>query len=185
MKKRILFLWMILIAAHLNAQPYDMKIYEKDGNQITVATETVKKLTFALDQTHALLVSQKNGSQIKSTITGINKITFNELTHIEATEQQLKMNIKTFVLHQNYPNPFNRSTTIKYELPAPGWIHIQILNVKGQLIRNLESRYRHSGVHRIVWNGENDNQQLVTTGLYFYKVKFNDSFQMKKLLFVE
>lgn len=185
MKKKVLFLWMILITSHLNAQSYEMKICEKDGNQITVATETVNKLTFTLDQTHALLVSQKNGSQIKSIITGINKITFNELTHIEENNEHLKMNIKTFVLHQNYPNPFNPSTTIEYELPTPGWIHIQIFNVKGQLIRNLESRYCHSGVHRIVWNGENDNQQLVTTGLYFYKVKFNDSFQMKKLLFVE
>jgi hypothetical protein len=185
LKKNTILLWVLLITSHLNAQSYDMKICEKDGNQIIVATETITKMTFALDQTHALLVSQKDGLQIKSIITGIDKITFNELTPIEATEQQLKMNIKTFVLHQSYPNPFNRSTIIKYELPTPGWVHIQIFNVKGQLIRNLESRYWHSGVHSIVWNGENDNLQPVTTGPYFYKVKFNDSFQMKKLLIVE
>lgn len=184
MKKNTFLLWVLLITSHLNAQSYEMKIYEKDGNQITISTETVNKLTFTLDQTHALLVSQKNGSQIKSIITGINKITFNELTHIEENNQHLKMDIKTFVLHQNYPNPFNPSTTIEYELPAPGWIKIQIFNVNGKLVRNLESRYSPGGVHRIVWNGENDNWVLVANGIYFYQVQFNDIVQMKKLLLI-
>jgi flagellar hook assembly protein FlgD len=183
-KKKALLLWMILITAHLNAQSYDMKISIKDGSQITVATETITKMTFALDQTHALFVSQKDGSQIQSNITNISRITFSEKTRVQESELRSEINARTFILRQNYPNPFNPSTTIEYELPAPGWINIQIFNVNGQLVRNLEYRYCPGGVHRIVWNGENDYRELVANGIYFYQVQFNNIVQMKKLLLV-
>ncbi len=177
MKKMIVvFLCTILIPNYLHAQSHTMKINQKDGNQITVATEAIRKMTFALDQTPAVVVLQKDSSQLKAT--------FSELTVIENPELRSPMNNQTFILRQNYPNPFNPSTTIEYELPAPGWIKIQIFNVNGKLVRNLESRYCPGGVHRIVWNGENDNQELVTNGIYFYKVQFNETAQIKKLLLV-
>ena len=184
MKVTPIFLAIILITSHLHAQGYNMKILQKDGNHITVATETIKKMNFASDRTHALIISQRDGSQIESIITGIDKITFSDVTPVEATKQLSDIENWTFILRQNYPNPFNPSTTIEYELPAPGWIKIQIFNVNGKLVRNLESRYYPGGVHRIVWNGENDNRALVANGIYFYQVQFNNIVQMKKLLLV-
>lgn len=184
MKIIINFFWMILITSLLQAQSFDMKISAKDGNHVTVATETVRKMTFALDQTHTLLVSQKDGSQIRSNITNISQITFSEKTRVHESELRSEIKTRTFILRQNYPNPFKPSTTIEYELPAPGWIKIKIFNVNGKLVRNLESRYYPGGVHRIVWNGENDNRALVANGIYFYQVQFNDIVQMKKLLLV-
>ncbi|MCK9558596.1 MAG: C10 family peptidase, partial [Candidatus Cloacimonetes bacterium] len=42
-----------------------------------------------------------------------------------------------FALRQNYPNPFNPSTTISFSLPQASKVHLDIYNLKGQLVKTL------------------------------------------------
>jgi hypothetical protein len=43
-----------------------------------------------------------------------------------------------FALHQNYPNPFNPTTTISFELFANSHVTLEIYNVLGQRIEDLD-----------------------------------------------
>jgi hypothetical protein len=183
-KIKMTFFWIILLTPSLQAQSYDMKITTKDNNHQSIPTASIAKMTFALDQTHALVVSQKDSTQIKAIVTNIASITFSKLTAIENSEPRSPLDNNTFILRQNYPNPFNPSTTIEYELPSQGWINIQIFNVTGQVVRNLESGYHLEGIYRIMWNGKNDYHELVVNGIYFYQVQFNNIVQTKKLVLV-
>ena len=182
MRKINLLLGIIFMVSQLHSQ--SLMISQKNGNSISVDTQSISKITFTSDRTYALVVSQNDESQLEAVLTNIDKITLNNLTEVKSQDDAL-VNIQKFLLYQNYPNPFNPSTTIAYNVPQAGWITVQIFNVNGQLVRNLDSKNVQSGFYRVVWNGDDDNHQPVSAGVYIYKVAFNTSVQMKKLLLLK
>ena len=77
-------------------------------------------------------------------------------------------------LYQNYPNPFNPSTTIKYNLKDNSNIKIDLYNTKGQKISTLINQNQVAGYHSIVWDGNDDFGNSVSSGLYLYKLVINE-----------
>ena len=86
----------------------------------------------------------------------------------------------------NYPNPFNPETTIYFETTN---LHensrIEIYNLKGQKIKKLEIWNMELGINNVVWNGTDDDNQSVSSGIYFYKLVSGDHQQMKKMLLLK
>jgi len=82
----------------------------------------------------------------------------------------------------NYPNPFNPETTISFSLPTSGLTSLKIYNLKGQLVRNLANREMATGTQRVVWNGMDDNNKPVSSGLYFYQVNNGGKSITRKML---
>jgi hypothetical protein len=78
--------------------------------------------------------------------------------------------INDFELFGNYPNPFNPSTTIAFSLPSRQNILINIYNQLGEKIRQLSNDEFEAGENKIIWNGLNDDNQLVSSGIYLYKI---------------
>ncbi len=71
----------------------------------------------------------------------------------------------------NYPNPFNPTTNISFTLPTKSKVEIAIYNVKGQKIKTLCDDEMESGEHKVVWNGVDDDNRTVSSGIYFCKMK--------------
>ena len=92
----------------------------------------------------------------------------------EPTGVEQKENIivpSTFELHQNYPNPFNPQTTIEYDLPEESIVSIEIFNLVGQKIRTLLIPTNQSqGYWKIIWDGCNDQNRLMGSGVYLYRI---------------
>ena len=77
------------------------------------------------------------------------------------------------VLLPNYPNPFNPETWIPYDLAEDADVHIQIYNLKGELIRALSPGFQTAGTYRtpsraVYWDGRNAMGEPVASGTYFY-----------------
>ncbi len=72
---------------------------------------------------------------------------------------------------KNYPNPFNPTTTISFDLPKSANVDLSIYNIKGQKVKTLTSEKYPKGKHSLIWNGTNDKNQNVGSGVYFYKLK--------------
>jgi len=89
----------------------------------------------------------------------------------------------SFKLYQNSPNPFNPSTTIKFDLPAPCTITLEVFNVLGQRVETLiQKQYFNPGTYSIVWTpGNRDN---LPSGIYFYRLKTENNrfIQTKKMI---
>ena len=85
----------------------------------------------------------------------------------------------------NYPNPFNPTTTISYSLPLEGRVSLNIYNVKGQLVRQLIDGSQSEGYYEVVWNGKDNNEKNVSSGIYFYKLSTKDNTIMKKMLMLK
>jgi FlgD Ig-like domain len=76
----------------------------------------------------------------------------------------------------NHPNPFNPSTEIRFQLSDIGkqqTVVLSIYNIKGQKVRQLVRDQLSAGQHSIIWDGENSNNQSVSTGVYFYQLELD------------
>jgi hypothetical protein len=89
-------------------------------------------------------------------------------------------------LHPNYPNPFNASTVIPYRLARESTIDIRIVNSLGRTVRNLLHNQKKSpGSHQVVWNGRNDANLFVPSGVYFIQLTSEKNIQYQKILFIK
>ncbi|MBL7148623.1 MAG: carboxypeptidase regulatory-like domain-containing protein [Candidatus Cloacimonetes bacterium] len=87
----------------------------------------------------------------------------------------------------NYPNPFNPMTTIKFTTEnTEKNTEIIIYNLKGQKIKQLVSNQLSAGQHSVVWNGTDENNQPVGSGIYFYQLKAGNQYsETKRMLLLK
>jgi hypothetical protein len=90
-----------------------------------------------------------------------------------------------FALHQNYPNPFNPQTTISFDLAAAAKAEVAVYNVLGQEVKLLIDGYLPAGKHSVVWDGRDDNNQQVSSGVYFYRLVSQGSALTRKMIMLK
>jgi hypothetical protein len=88
-------------------------------------------------------------------------------------------------LHQNYPNPFNPTTTISFELAAPGRIRLEVFDVAGCRVATLVDGMRAAGPSQAAWNGRDAVGQPVSSGVYFYRLLTGGTSQTKKMVLLK
>lgn len=88
-------------------------------------------------------------------------------------------------LQQNYPNPFNPVTTISYSIQDAGNVELIVYNVRGEKVRTLVQETMEAGTHKVVWNGIDDNENAVASGIYFYRIVTKNSSITKKSLLLK
>lgn len=83
---------------------------------------------------------------------------------------------------QNYPNPFNPTTTIYFTAEDAKHAEIIIYNLKGHKIRQYSIFNNQSS---IVWDGRDHNNNPVSSGIYFIKLKVGKSIFLKKTILLK
>ncbi|MBT4484201.1 MAG: T9SS type A sorting domain-containing protein [Candidatus Latescibacteria bacterium] len=76
-----------------------------------------------------------------------------------------------FNIQPPYPNPFNAETTIHYELPNDCKVELVIYDILGRKVAVLENEHKHAGAHTTVWNGTNNEDISVVSGVYIFRLK--------------
>ena len=87
-----------------------------------------------------------------------------------------------YYLNQNYPNPFNPSTTIEYGLKETGNVSLKVYNILGQEVKSLLNVQQEAGIHRVIWDGIDNNGIQAASGIYFYRISVNNYQEIKKLI---
>ena len=91
--------------------------------------------------------------------------------HPTSVEEPASSNApETYALFPNYPNPFNAETMIRYTLPEPARIRLVIYDVLGREVRALVDKEQIAGQHSVIWDGEDGEGELVSSGVYFYRL---------------
>jgi glucuronoarabinoxylan endo-1,4-beta-xylanase len=98
--------------------------------------------------------------------------------------ETVSLNPAEFILSQNYPNPFNPSTTIRYTLNKSSKVKVTIYNVLGINVRTLIDSYQNVGEHSLLWNGTDDYNKPVATGVYIYRIESGDLNLKKRMLLI-
>jgi hypothetical protein len=111
-------------------------------------------------------------------------------------------------LAQNYPNPFNPTTTIQYSVTsstvilsgaknlqdfssqssdkngAPqndnSHVSLKVYDVLGREIKTLVDQQQDPGNYKINFNGSD-----LASGIYYYKLQFDDNIQVKKMMLLK
>ncbi|HEX9972378.1 MAG TPA: T9SS type A sorting domain-containing protein, partial [bacterium] len=71
-----------------------------------------------------------------------------------------------FALFQNYPNPFNSSTTIKYSLAEKCDVSLEIYDINGRLVDEINFNNQEQGEHEFRWM-----PQSLSSGVYLVKIQ--------------
>ena len=84
----------------------------------------------------------------------------------------------------HYPNPFNSTITIRYELPNPRYVKIDIYNVQGHHVKSLVSEFEQSGEYFVTWDATNSQGMPVASGVYMYRIVADDIIESHKILLI-
>ena len=93
-----------------------------------------------------------------------------------------------YELNQNRPNPFNKGTVIPYRLAEPSTIALVVYDLSGQKVRTLVEGKMGAGEHRAVWDGKDEANRRVASGVYFFYLKGkaeDDAIIVKKLVILK
>ena len=85
-----------------------------------------------------------------------------------------------YSLVQNHPNPFNPETNISYQIPEVADVEITIYNIRGEKVKTLVNERKSAGHYSIIWNGTDDNDEPVSSGIYLYKLSTPTYSEIKK-----
>ncbi|MCD4820325.1 MAG: C10 family peptidase [Candidatus Cloacimonetes bacterium] len=86
----------------------------------------------------------------------------------------------------NYPNPFNPETTISFlATKSTKDTKINIYNLKGQKIRELRITNCELGINSVVWDGKDDKNKAVSSGIYFYKLQTESYEKIKRMILMK
>jgi photosystem II stability/assembly factor-like uncharacterized protein len=108
---------------------------------------------------------------------------------ILSTKKTTKVNpfietIEKYNLSQNYPNPFNPSTNIEWNMKNSGPVEIRVYDLLGKEVKTLVNELFQPGNHIISWDGRNRYDNLVSSGIYYYRIKVNDFIDVKKMMYL-
>ena len=118
---------------------------------------------------------------VMNRLNGISILNLETITSVNA----LSMQHEPFNL-SNYPNPFNPSTTIEFSIQNDSNVDLTIFNIKGQKIKIIAQNEFSKGSHSVIWNGDDELGESVSSGIYLYNLKVNgNTEEVKKCLLLK
>lgn len=137
-----------------------------------------------------LMVEEDGSRGIHNTryAVGLLKASLKDLTGREvvtAVETELvAARPSAFALAQNHPNPFNPETEIRYAVPEPVSVRLEIFNSLGQPVRTLVNAHHAVGEYQVRWDGRDANGQQVTAGVYICAMRAGSFAASRKMVFL-
>jgi pullulanase/glycogen debranching enzyme len=89
-----------------------------------------------------------------------------------------------FELNQNYPNPFNSDTVISFAIPQRQEVTLVVYNLTGQSVATLATGVHTAGTYALHWDGRDDRNRELASGLYVYRLQTDQHSATRKLLLI-
>ncbi len=180
--------------AYLNAKADDENYFEELEGMLPCYIYTADEIEY-VDDTHGIIPimfydDNSYGSFASPNGHGQNNggyVMYTELL-VEfalSSSDENTLNPPVISLEQNYPNPFNPSTTIDYSVIQASAVTLEIFNVKGEKIRTLVNDHQTIGDYSVTWNGLDNNEKSVPSGVYFYKINTDSYSSARKMLLIK
>ena len=80
-------------------------------------------------------------------------------------------------LEQNYPNPFQLITSIRYGLPEPAFVRLEVFDILGRQVRALVNETQPPGRHEVTLDGAGLSGEV-----YFYRLEANGATKTGRMI---
>ena len=157
-------------------------------NRITVNKGTLGRLCFIAQSTSDTTVTVRlEGIKLIDEVGNVYSLPSIE-GHVKIHSAGIEQNTaqenipSRFVLDQNYPNPFNSQTMISYQLPRRSLVKLEVYNILGQKVCTLINEIQKPGIYHVAWDGRDDRDQDLPSGVYFCRLKAGNFRQVRKMI---
>ena len=166
----------------------DFEIYI-DGKMNNFSHHSGLILTTTIDLTIGQVLPDNNQYNFKGVIDDVRiynyALSMQEIAELYDLNLQLPDRaINAVPLHnhllQNYPNPFNPKTVISYQLAKGSEVDLSIYNILGQRVVTLVSGRQAAGSYRMEWDVDDH-----PSGVYYYRIKAGDFWDVKKMVVIK
>ena len=89
------------------------------------------------------------------------------------------------ILEQNVPNPLNPETSIAFSLPQSEFVTLQIIDLRGRVVRTLLAETRSEGRNTVTWDGRDERGNFAASGTYLYRLVTPRRVVSRKLMLVK
>ena len=100
--------------------------------------------------------------------------------------------LSDFTLKQNFPNPFNSFTIIPLMVHGqrgvenhPVQTTLIIYNIRGRKVKTLVNDARVKGYYEILWDGKDNEDNELPSGVYFYRLQTDNFQKTKKMILLK
>ncbi len=107
------------------------------------------------------------------------------------SENELEI-ANSFRLYPAYPNPFSnglgsgkKATMIQFNVPAPTAVQVHVYDIQGRRVRTLFHGISETGLRTIEWNGRDQMNRPLASGVYYVEVKTANKRQMMPVTLVK
>lgn len=111
-----------------------------------------------------------------------NNSAFGEVT--VTVPHDMKKNSDSYKLYSNHPNPFNPITEIRFQIPEENHVLLEVYNISGEKIKTLINSNYNSGDFRVRWNGKDEHDRDVSSGVYIYWFKAGNYMHARKMFLI-
>jgi len=117
--------------------------------------------------------------QLESIPAGIHTLrleVFDNLNEVAFEEVEFKIkspdniDVRTVL---NYPNPMDDHTYFTFYLDGDASVDIEIFTIAGRKIKIIDNQILHAGYNQVLWNGKDEDGDVPSNGVYFYKLIVN------------
>lgn len=85
----------------------------------------------------------------------------------------------------NLPNPFGAATAIRFGLPEPGSVRIEIFDTRGRQVFSTDLSQLSEGWHEYPFDGRDGMGRRLTSGVYYYRILTANSTQSRSMVLVQ
>ena len=150
-----------------------LQFYKVDYSGFTLLYE----MTIASSLIHISFLENHNqlliGTDLATSLYNIDFTTTSEVNQVTELHQNISV----------YPNP-SSSENINFKLKNQQQAELRIYNIKGQLVKTMNIDTKHND-EIVSWNKKNEQNNAVSSGIYFYQLKSNNHTEKGKFLIIK
>ncbi len=161
MKKHILT-FTVLAATTVAVQGQNVHFNFTDGTQQSYTLEDVRKTTFTDDVMNLQLT---DGTIYSWNVSTIGHYEFDELVTVGNEPQ-----VATLAPMKVYPNPTTGSLSVEYALEVETPVTIELRDMQGRTVRQMELGKRPAGQHTAQWDGTDSQGRPAAAGTYLCRI---------------
>jgi photosystem II stability/assembly factor-like uncharacterized protein len=182
------------VMEHSKGNIKDVFLYAKNGNTFVKCVVTdengvydmqslpsgnlkilVNRLGYSSDSTNVTVTETSN-------IDSVNFYLYKMYVGIKQIGSSIPSDYKLF---QNYPNPFNPSTVIKFQIKDLRLVTLKVYDLLGREIVTLVNEKLQAGTYEIPFFINRYSNNLLPSGIYFYRLQSGDFIETKRMAMIK